>query len=289
MREGTARRQGRAGAFAAPPLESPAPALLKPATFDRSLRKAAMAGHSQYANIMHRKGKQDAKRSKMFSKLSKEITVAAKLGAPDPAFNPRLRLAIQAAKGQSMPKDNIERAIKKATGGDGAGFEDLRYEGFGPGGVGVIVEVLTDNRNRAAGEVRSAFTKNGGNLGETGAVSFMFDRVGAIAYPAAIANEERMLEAAIEAGADDVASSPDSHLVYVAADRLADVASALEATFGEAESVKLVWKPQTLLPVAGETATSLMKMMDALEDCDDVQNVYANYDIAAEELERLSG
>jgi YebC/PmpR family DNA-binding regulatory protein len=248
-----------------------------------------MAGHSQFANIMHRKGKQDAKRSKMFSKLSKEITVAAKLGAPDPAFNPRLRLAIQAAKAQSMPKDNIERAIKKATGGDGAGFEDVRYEGFAPGGVGVIVEVLTDNRNRAASEVRSAFTKHGGNLGETGSVAFMFDRVGAVSYKAGVASEDAMLEAALEAGASDVESSAEGHIVYTAHGDLAAVAVALEEKFGEADSVKLVWKPQNLIGVSGEAAGGLMKMMDALEDCDDVQNVYANYDISADEMERLAG
>ncbi|MFN0022455.1 MAG: YebC/PmpR family DNA-binding transcriptional regulator [Parvularculaceae bacterium] len=248
-----------------------------------------MAGHSQYANIMHRKGKQDAKRSKMFSKLSKEITVAAKLGAPDPAFNPRLRLAIQAAKALSVPRDNIERAIKKATGEGGAGFEDIRYEGFGPGGIGVIVEVLTDNRNRAASEVRSAFTKNGGNLGETGSVAFMFDRVGQIDYATSVASEDAMLEAALEAGASDVASGKDGHSVFTANDELAAVAAALEPKFGEAASVRLVWKPQALIEVNGDAAGSLMKMIDALEDCDDVQNVYANYDIAADEMERLAG
>lgn len=248
-----------------------------------------MAGHSQFANIMHRKGKQDAKRSKMFSKLSKEITVAAKLGAPDPAFNPRLRLAIQAAKAQSVPKDNIERAIKKATGEGGAGFEDIRYEGFAPGGVGVIVEVLTDNRNRAASDVRSAFTKHGGNLGETGSVAFMFDRVGAIEFPAAAASEDQMLEAALEAGAQDVESGADGHLIYTASDDLAAVSSVLEGKFGEASSVKLAWKPQTMIPVAGEAAGGLMKLIDALEDCDDVQNIYANYDVAADEMERLAG
>ncbi len=248
-----------------------------------------MAGHSQYANIMHRKGKQDAKRSKMFSKLSKEITVAAKLGAPDPAFNPRLRLAIQAAKALSVPRDNIERAIKKATGEGGAGFEDIRYEGFGPGGIGVIVEVLTDNRNRAASEVRSAFTKNGGNLGETGSVAFMFDRVGQIDYATSVASEDAMLEAALEAGASDVVSGKDGHSVFTANDELAAVAAALEPKFGEAASVRLVWKPQALIEVNGDAAGSLMKMIDALEDCDDVQNVYANYDIAADEMERLAG
>lgn len=248
-----------------------------------------MAGHSQFANIMHRKGKQDAKRAKMFSKLSKEITVAAKLGAPDPVFNPRLRLAIQAAKAQSVPKDNIERAIKKATGGDGAGFEDIRYEGFGPGGIGVIVEVLTDNRNRAAGEVRAAFSKHGGNLGETGSVAFMFDRVGAVEYPAAVASGEAMLDAAIDAGASDVESSAETHMVFTAGDELASVAAALEAKFGDAASVKLVWKPQNLIEVSGDPASTLMKLLDALEDCDDVQNIYANYDLSSDEMQRLAG
>lgn len=248
-----------------------------------------MAGHSKWANIQHRKGRQDARRSKLFSKLSKEITVAAKMGAADPDFNPRLRLAIQAAKAQSMPKDNIERAIKKSTAAGEANFEDVRYEGFGPGGVGVIVEVLTDNRNRAASEVRAAFAKNGGNLGETGSVSFMFDRVGAIEYPGDRASEEAMLEAAIEAGADDVQSSDDLHEIYCAADRLNEVASALEAKFGPADSVRLVWKPQNTIAVSGQTAETLLKMLNALDDCDDVQNVYANFDIAAEEMERLAG
>lgn len=248
-----------------------------------------MAGHSQFANIMHRKGKQDARRSKVFSKLSKEITVAAKMGAPDPAFNPRLRLAIQAAKAESMPKDNIERAIKKATGGDGAGYEDIRYEGFGPGGVGVIVEVLTDNRNRAATDVRVAFSKNGGNLGETGSVSFNFDRVGQIAYPQTAASDDAMLEAAIEAGADDVQSSADGHEIYCALDQISAVSSALEAKFGEAASVKLVWKPKLTVAVEGQAAETLMKMVAALEDCDDVQTVYANFEMSTEELERLAG
>jgi YebC/PmpR family DNA-binding regulatory protein len=247
-----------------------------------------MAGHSKWANIQHRKGKQDKKRSKLFSKLSKEITVAAKMGAPDPAFNPRLRLAIQAAKAQSVPKDNIDRAIKKSTAGT-ENFEEIRYEGFGPGGIGVIVEVLTDNRNRAAGEVRAAFTKNSGNLGETGSVAFMFDRVGAVDYPAEVAGEEAMLEAAIEAGASDVESSEDGHTIYTAGDELASVAAELEKQFGEASSVKLVWKPQNVIEIAGDPASTLMKMIDALDDCDDVQNVYANYDISSEEMERLAG
>ncbi len=248
-----------------------------------------MAGHSKWANIQHRKGRQDAKRSKMFSKLSKEITVAAKMGAPDPEFNPRLRLAIQAAKAQSMPKDNIDRAIKKSTAADEASFEEIRYEGFGPAGVGVIVEALTDNRNRAASEVRTIFSKNGGNLGETGSVSFMFDLVGFIQYPAEKASEEDMLDAAIDAGADDVQSSEEMHEIYCAFDQLAEVASALEAKFGEPEAAKPTWKPQNTIEVASDKAETLMKLMDALDDCDDVQNVYANFEISEEDMARLAG
>ncbi|MCB2114302.1 MAG: YebC/PmpR family DNA-binding transcriptional regulator [Parvularculaceae bacterium] len=248
-----------------------------------------MAGHSKWANIQHRKGRQDAKRSKLFSKLSKEITVAAKMGAADPEFNPRLRLAIQAAKAQSMPKDNIDRAIKKSTSADEANFEEIRYEGFGPGGIGVIVEVLTDNRNRAASEVRSIFSKNGGNLGETGSVSFMFDRVGAIEYPLTVADEEAMLDAAIEAGASDVETLDEIHTVYAAAEDLSSVASGLEKKFGEAASANLIWKPQNVIEVSGDPAGTLMRLLDALDDCDDVQNVYGNYDISAEEMERLAG
>ncbi len=248
-----------------------------------------MAGHSKWANIQHRKGRQDAKRSKLFSRLSKEITVAARMGAPDPEFNPRLRLAIQAAKSQSMPKDNIERAIKKSTGDDAAVYEEIRYEGFGPGGIGVIVEALTDNRNRAASEVRTVFSKNGGNLGETGSVSFQFDRVGAIEYPAEAASEDEMLEAALEAGADDVQTSEDLHEIYCADDALAEVAGALAAKFGDAASAKLIWKPQSTIEISGGPAETLMKLMNALEDCDDVQNVYANFEISDEEMERLAG
>lgn len=248
-----------------------------------------MAGHSKWANIQHRKGRQDAKRSKLFSRLSKEITVAAKMGAPDVEFNPRLRLAVQAAKAQSMPKDNIERAIKKSTAADEANFEEIRYEGFGPGGIGVIVEVLTDNRNRAASEVRTSFSKNGGNLGETGSVSFMFDRVGLIEYSADKADEEGMLEAAIEAGADDVESSEDGHQIYTASDQLAEVATALEGPMGDASKVALIWKPQNLIAVEGQPAETLMKMLEALEDCDDVQDVYANFDISDDEMERIAG
>lgn len=248
-----------------------------------------MSGHSKWANIQHRKGKQDARRSKLFSRLSKEITVAARMGAADPDFNPRLRLAIQAAKAQSVPRDNIERAIKKSTAANAAAYEEVRYEGFGPGRIGVIVEVLTDNRNRAAAEVRAAFTKNGGNLGEPGSVSFMFDRVGAVSYAASKASEEQMLDAAIEAGADDVQSSEEGHEIFCAAEALGDVAKGLEQKFGEPDSASLVWRPQNLTAVEGEPAAKLLKMLDALEDCDDVQNVYANFDIAAEEMERLAG
>jgi len=247
-----------------------------------------MAGHSKWANIQHRKGRQDAKRSKLFSKLSKEITVAAKMGAPDPEFNPRLRLAIAAAKAQSMPKDNIERAIKKSTAADAAALEEIRYEGFGAGGVGVIVEALTDNRNRAASEVRSTFTKRGGNLGETGSVSFMFDQVGAIEYPAETADDEAMLEAAIEAGADDVESADEVHTIYCAMDQLNEVAKSLEDKYGEARSANLIWRPQNTIPVEGDKAESVMNLVEALDDLEDVQNVYANFDISDEEMERLA-
>ncbi|MEL6359865.1 MAG: YebC/PmpR family DNA-binding transcriptional regulator [Pseudomonadota bacterium] len=248
-----------------------------------------MAGHSKWANIQHRKGRQDAKRSKLFSKLSKEITVAAKMGAPDPEFNPRLRMAIQAAKAQSMPKDNIERAIKKSTDADGATFEEIRYEGFGPEGIGVIVEVLTDNRNRAASEVRTCFSKNGGNMGETGSVAFMFDKVGAIEYGPEMGSEDDVMEAAIEAGADDVESSDDGHMIYTQAEDLAEVAGNLEKTYGEAKSANLIWKPQNTIGIEGDKAATLLKLLGALDDCDDVQNVYANMDIADEEMERLAG
>ena len=247
-----------------------------------------MAGHSKWANIQHRKGRQDAKRSKIFSKLSKEITIAAKMGAPDPEFNPRLRLAIQAAKAQSMPRDNIDRAVKKSSNADEASFEEIRYEGFGPAGVGLIVEALTDNRNRAASEVRSTFAKNGGNLGETGSVSFMFDLVGYIEDPAEVASEDAMLEASIEAGAEDVQSSEETHEIYCAFDQLAEVSTALEAKFGEAQSAKPIWRPQNTIAVEGEKAATLLKLMNALDDCDDVQNVYANFEISDEEMERLA-
>ena len=247
-----------------------------------------MAGHSKFKNIMHRKGRADAARSKLFSKLAREITVAAKGGLPDPNMNSRLRLAVANAKAESMPKDVIERAIKKGSGGDAESYDEIRYEGFGPGGVGVIVEVLTDNRNRTASNVRSIFTKNGGNLGETGAVSFMFDRVGRIVYPASAGSEDAIMEAAIEAGAEDVESDEETHTVYTAFEQLSEVAAALEQALGEAKSTSIAWRPKTLSPITGEPAATLMKLIEALEDDDDVQNVYTNEDIPADELERLA-
>lgn len=247
-----------------------------------------MAGHSQFKNIMHRKGRQDAMRSKAFSKLAREITVAAKMGAPDPNFNPRLRLAIQNAKAESMPKDNIQRAINKAIGGDAENYDEVRYEGYGPGGVAVIVEALTDNRNRTASNVRAAFTKSGGALGETGSVSFMWDRVGEIVYPASAASADKAMDAAIEAGADDVQSDEESHVIICAFESIGEVSSALEASLGEAQSVKTIWKPQNNIPVDEERAQSLMKLVAALEDDDDVQNVYANFEVDEATLAKLS-
>ena len=247
-----------------------------------------MAGHSQFKNIMHRKGRQDAVRSKMFSKLAREITVAAKQGLPDPAMNPRLRLAVQNAKAESMPKDNIQRAINKASGGDSENYEEVRYEGYGPGGVALIVEALTDNRNRSASNVRAAFTKAGGALGETGSVSFMWNRVGEIFYKPAAGNADKVMEAAIEAGADDVSSDEDGHTIICAFDAIGDVSRALEGTLGEAESVKVIWQPQNSVPVDEERAQSLMKLVATLEDDDDVQNVYANFEVDEATLAKLS-
>jgi YebC/PmpR family DNA-binding regulatory protein len=247
-----------------------------------------MAGHSQFKNIMHRKGKQDAMKSKLFSKLAREITVAAKLGDPDPDANSRLRLAVQNARAQSMPKDNIERAISKGAGTDGEDYAEIRYEGYGPGGVAVIVEALTDNRNRTAGAIRSYFAKNGGALGETGSVSFMFDRVGEIVYAAAAGDPDTVLDAAIDAGASDVASDTEGHVVLTAFEDLGTVAKALEERLGEPESVRGVWKPQTMTPVEGDKAQTLMKLISTLEDDDDVQNVYANYDLDEATLKQLS-
>jgi len=247
-----------------------------------------MAGHSKFKNIMHRKGAQDKKRSKVFSKLAKEISVAVKVGGADVNSNPRLRLAIQNARGQSMPKDNIERAISKGQGGDGENYEEVRYEGYGPGGVAVIVETLTDNRNRTAGAVRSTFSKNGGNLGENGAVAFMFDRKGEIVYPASAGSADDVLEAAIEAGAEDVVSDDDAHTIVCSFEDLGEVAKALEEALGEAESVSPTWRPQNGTPVDEEKAGTLMKLIGALEDDDDVQNVYSNFEIDDDVMEKLA-
>jgi len=248
-----------------------------------------MAGHSKFKNIQFRKDRQDKIRSKLFSKLSRDITIAAKHGVPDPTSNSRLRLAIANAKAESMPKDNIDRAIKKALGGEADLMEEIRYEGFAPGGVGLIVEVLTDNRNRAAANVRAVFTKAGGNLGETGSVSFMFDRMGEIVYPRAAGSDDVVMEAAIEAGAEDVVSDDDGHTIYSAFEGLNAVAEALEGTLGPAKSTAVVWRPKSEVPVAGADAAALVKMLDALDDDDDVQNVYGNYALDEAELERLAG
>ncbi|MGO9046614.1 MAG: YebC/PmpR family DNA-binding transcriptional regulator [Xanthobacteraceae bacterium] len=247
-----------------------------------------MAGHSQFKNIMHRKGRQDAAKSKLFGKLAREITVSAKVGLPDPAMNPRLRAAIIAARAENMPKDNIERAIKKAQGGEGDNYEEIRYEGYGPGGVAVIVEVLTDNRKRTAGEVRAAFTKSGGNLAETGAVSFMFDRVGVIEYDAKVASPEAMFEAALEAGADDVVSNESGHEIYAAQDQYGAVAKALEAKFGEPRKAALVWRPQNTVAVGDEQGEKLLKLIENLNEHDDVQNVYANFEVSDALVQRMS-
>jgi YebC/PmpR family DNA-binding regulatory protein len=247
-----------------------------------------MAGHSQFKNIMHRKGRQDAVRSRLFGKLAREITVAAKLGMPDPAMNPRLRAAIIAARAENMTKDTIDRAIKKAQGGDAESYDEIRYEGYGPGGVAVIVEVLTDNRNRTAGEVRASFTKHGGNLAETGAVSFMFDHVGVVEFDAKLASADAMLDAAIEAGAEDVTSNENGHEVYTAPDSLREVAKALEAKFGEPRKAALVWKPQNTVAVDDIQGEKLLKLIEVLNENDDVQNVYANFEISDALVARMS-
>ena len=239
-----------------------------------------MAGHSQFKNIMHRKGKQDAQKSKLFSKLAREITVAAKMGQPDPAMNARLRAAMITARQENMSKDSIERAVKKAIGGESEHYDEIRYEGYGPGGIAVIVEALTDNRNRAASDIRSYFTKSGGNLGETGSVSFMFDHVGIIEYDAKAASDDAMLEAAIDGGADDVVSSENGHEVYAAQDTYRDVAKALEGKFGEARKAQLTWKPQNTIMVDDEAGEKLIKLIDLLNEHDDVQNVYANFEVS---------
>jgi YebC/PmpR family DNA-binding regulatory protein len=239
-----------------------------------------MAGHSQFKNIMHKKGRQDAIRSKLFSKLAREITVAAKMGLPDPAMNARLRAAIIAARAENMPKDNIERAIKKAAGADAENYDEVRYEGYAPGGVAVIVEALTDNRNRTAGEVRSYFTKAGGSLAETGAVSFMFDRVGLIEFDRKVASEDAILEAALDAGAEDVSTSDDGHEIITTLESLRDVAQALEQKFGDPRKAALVWRAQSTISVDDEAGEKILKLVGALEDNDDVQNVYANFEVS---------
>jgi YebC/PmpR family DNA-binding regulatory protein len=243
-----------------------------------------MAGHSHAKNIMHRKGKSDAARSKVFSKLAREITVAAKLGAPDPAFNARLRLAVSAARAQSMPRENIDRAIKKATGSDGENYEAIRYEGYGPGGIAIIVEALTDNRNRTASNVRSTFSKNGGALGETNSVAFMFDRVGEIYYPAKAGNADKVMEAAIEAGADDVESDEEGHAIYTSFEAMMDAAAALEKSLGEPESVKAVWRAQNNVPIDPEKSATLNRLIALLEDDDDIQDVYTNTELTDDEM-----
>ena len=246
-----------------------------------------MAGHSKFKNIMYRKGAQDKKRSALFSKLSREITVAAKMGLPDPDANARLRAAIIAARAQSMPKDNIQRSIDKATGGDAENYEEIRYEGFGPAGVALIVEALTDNRNRTATNVRTIFSKNGGNLGAGGSVSHGFSRLGLVEYPASAGDADTVLEAAIEAGAEDVESDDDGHRIWTSIDSLHEVAEALEPMLGEAEGTKLAWRPQTEVEVRGDDAQQLLKLMDALEEDDDVQTVWGNYEVSDEVMEKL--
>jgi YebC/PmpR family DNA-binding regulatory protein len=247
-----------------------------------------MAGHSQFKNIMHRKGRQDKVRSKLFGKLAREITVSAKMGLPDPAFNPRLRAAILAARAENMPKDNIERAIKKASGNDAESYDEIRYEGYGPGGVAVIVEALTDNHNRTAGEVRATFTKNGGNLATTGAVSFMFTHVGVVEFDAKVASVDAMLDAAIEAGAEDVTSNEDGHQIFTTPASLREVAKALEAKFGEPRKAALLWKPQNTVALDDEAGEKMLKLIELLDDNEDVQNVYANFEVSDALMQKMS-
>jgi YebC/PmpR family DNA-binding regulatory protein len=248
-----------------------------------------MAGHSQFKNIMYRKGAQDKKRAKIFTKIIRELTTAARTGLPDPNANPRLRAAITAAKEANMSKDTVERAIKRGSGADdGENYEEVRYEGYGPGGVAIIVEALTDNRNRTASEVRAAFAKAGGNLGESNSVSFMFDRLGQVTYPARVASVDEMFEAAVEAGADNVESSAEEHVVTGAAETLNGLRDALERRFGAPASARLTWKPKALAPVEGGAAEALFKLLEALEDSDDVQRVFANFDVSDDVLARLS-
>jgi YebC/PmpR family DNA-binding regulatory protein len=248
-----------------------------------------MAGHSQFKNIMHRKGAQDKKRAKIFTKIIRELTTAARTGLPDPAANPRLRAAVVAARSANMPKDTVDRAIKRGSGGDdGDAFEEVRYEGYGPGGVAIIVEALTDNRNRTASDVRAAFTKSGGNLGETNSVSFMFDRLGQVSYPAGTATADAMFEAALEAGAENVESGEEEHVVTCAPDDLTQMREALEARFGAPTSAKLGWRPKSNAPVEGDAASALFKLLETLEDSDDVQTVYANFEVSDADIARLS-
>lgn len=246
-----------------------------------------MAGHSKWANIQHRKGRQDKLRSKLFSKLSKEITVAAKMGDPDPDNNPRLRMAIKEAKSQSVPKDVIDRAISKSQMGDGANYDEIRYEGYGPNGVAVIVETMTDNRNRTASTVRSTFTKNGGNLGETGSVGFMFDRKGQVVYPIAVGDADTVMMAAIEAGAEDCETTDENHVIICEASDLNTVSTALEADLGESETTKLIWQPNMTTEMDLEAMTKLMKLIDALEDDDDIQTITTNFEASDEVMEQL--
>ena len=248
-----------------------------------------MAGHSQFKNIMFRKGKQDKERSKLFAKLSREITVAAKAGLPDPDHNARLRTAIIAAKTESMPKDSIQRAISKATGGDAENYDEIRYEGRGPGGVALIVEAMTDNRNRTSADIRAAFSKYGGAMAETGSVSFLFDHAGVITYPANKGSEDAMLEAALEAGADECVSTPEGHEFLTSLEGFAAVRDALEAKLGAPQSAAIVWRPQTLVRVPDEAGDTLMKLVEVLDDHDDVQNVYGNYELSDSLVAKLSG
>jgi len=248
-----------------------------------------MAGHSQFKNIMYRKGAQDKKRAKIFTKIIRELTTAARTGLPDPNSNPRLRAAVIAAKEANMPKDTVERAIRRGSGEEGAeNYSEVRYEGYGPGGVAIIIEGLTDNRNRTASDLRAAFTKAGGSLGESNSVSFMFDRLGEVTYPAAVASADAMFEAAVDAGADNVESGAEQHTITCASDDLNAVRDALERRFGPAQSAKLVWRPKTSAPVAGDDADALLKLLETLEDSDDVQSVYANFEMADDVLQRLS-
>ena len=247
-----------------------------------------MAGHSKWANIQHRKGRQDKLRAKAFSKLGREITVAAKMGMPDPAFNPRLRMAVLAARAENMPKDNIERAINKATASDTENYDEIRYEGYGPGGVAVIVEAMTDNRNRTASTVRSTFSKNGGNLGETGSVGFMFDRKGQVIYPASVGDADTVMMAAIEAGAEDCETTDENHVIICGDSDLNEVSTALEAALGESESTKLIWQPNMNTDLDLDGLAKLMKLVDALEDDDDIQSVITNLDASDEVMEAFA-